>query len=162
MVTCVLEASFGGDHAGNLFCRGQHDLAEQHVLQAQDSLGVIQSIELLKGLKEVGVCSLVVLLLSMQSARLGVNLRLQRSRGSQGGVGCTLCKAMSGAFYMHRCQEVLQRCSQTCRLSLIPRWARLGVCWQCSATKCTHFGLPQATSASSPCSNESGVAQSSR
>lgn len=66
--TCILETSFGGNHAGNLFCRGQHDLAQQHVLQAQHSLGIIKRIELLKGLKEIGVRSLVVLFLCMQGA----------------------------------------------------------------------------------------------
>jgi len=74
--TCILESCFRGDHARNLFSRRQHDLAQQHVLQTQDGFAVIQGIELLKRLKEVGVGSLVVLLLGMKGARLCVNLCL--------------------------------------------------------------------------------------
>ena len=74
--TCILESCFRGDHARNLFSRRQHDLAQQHVLQAQDSFAVVQRIELLKRLKEVGVGSFVVLLLSMKGAGLCVNLCL--------------------------------------------------------------------------------------
>ena len=75
--TCIFKTCLGGDHARNLLCRGQHDFAQQHVLEAQHSLWVIQCIELLKGLKEVGVCCLVVLLFRMQGPRLSVNLSLQ-------------------------------------------------------------------------------------
>jgi len=74
--TCILESCFRGDHARNLFSRRQHDLAQQHVLQAQHSFAVIQGIELLECLKEVRVGSLVVLLLGMKGAGLGVNLCL--------------------------------------------------------------------------------------
>lgn len=55
-------------------CFVEHDLAQQHVLEHRHGLAVIQRTELLKGLKEVAVGCLVVLLLSMQDATLGVNL----------------------------------------------------------------------------------------
>jgi len=61
-------------------CIVEHDLAQQHVLEHRHCLGVIQRTELLKGLKEVAVGRLVVLLLSMQDATLGVNLQQQPDR----------------------------------------------------------------------------------
>ena len=52
----------------------EHDLCEQHVLEHVHRLGIVQRVELLKRLKEVGVRSLVVALLRVQDTRLAVNL----------------------------------------------------------------------------------------
>jgi hypothetical protein len=56
-------------------CFVEHDLAQQHVLEHSHSLGIIQCTELLKGLEEVAVGSLVVALVSVQDAALGVDLQ---------------------------------------------------------------------------------------
>jgi hypothetical protein len=57
-----------------------HDLAQQHVLQAQDGLGTVGRSVVLKGLVEVRVARLVVTLLGVQRAALNVEVGLQCRR----------------------------------------------------------------------------------
>ena len=53
----------------------EHDLGQQHVLQNQYRLGVVERVVLLKGLEEVRVGGLVVALLGVEDAGLVVDLR---------------------------------------------------------------------------------------
>ena len=66
VLTRVLEASLGGDDGGHVLCLQHHDLAQQHVLEAEGGLGVVQLRVRLEGLEEVGEGRRVVLLLRMQ------------------------------------------------------------------------------------------------
>jgi hypothetical protein len=51
-----------------------HNLAQEHVLEHGNGFGITESAELLKRLKEVAECCLVVLFISSQCPTLAVNL----------------------------------------------------------------------------------------
>ena len=64
----MLEACLGGNDARHILSLQHHDLAQQHVLEAEGGLGVIQLRMSLEGLEEVREGRRVVLLLRMQYA----------------------------------------------------------------------------------------------
>ena len=82
----ILETSFGIDDGGDISCVVRHNLAEEHVLQFENRLGVIQSTTLLKRLIEIRVCRLVVMLLGMKQSRLSIDLNHQVTRADSAPV----------------------------------------------------------------------------
>ena len=70
----VLESSLGVDNRRDVRCIVGHDLAEQHVLQFEHRLGIVQRTALLERFVEVGVGCLVVMLLGVKQSRMTVDL----------------------------------------------------------------------------------------
>ena len=55
----------------------EHDFAEQHVLEGSERFWIVLCAEVLKCLVEVGICSCVIFVLSMQDTGLEVKSRLE-------------------------------------------------------------------------------------
>ena len=70
----VLESSLGVNNRRDVCCIVGHDLAEQHVLQFEHRLGIVQRTALLERFVEVRVGCLVVMLFGVKQSRFTVDL----------------------------------------------------------------------------------------